>query len=272
MKLRYDVFPDVYAFREAITTRPTNGKFEGASQTADEDFAGMAYDKALTALTAGIPADVERMKRDVATFTAKTAPANKHRPINYYNGHSPNVPAAIMGLPKSMRKTIRTPQKTKIVTLIYSMGGLGSVSAEDLTESAITAVKLAAYLEVNGYRVNLYSCPSMAKEGSEVTACVIKLKDSKQPFDIGKLSFSMGNVAMFRRLGWRWRETQPDVTGNGWYYSYGATIYEHRESKEILQKMGVMTDSAYYFNIQDCGKVRYDPVKLAAHLGIIKGD
>lgn len=271
MKLAFDVFPDVYAFREAVTNRPFNGLFQNEAATRNEpDFMGMAYEKALTALTDGVPADVERMKRETARFTAKTAPANRRKTINYYNGYAPNVPAALMGLPKSMRKHVNRPAQSKVVTLIYSMGGLGNVKAETLTACACTAVKLAAYLEINGYRVNLYSCPSMAEVDGEAAACVIKLKDSRQPFDIGKISFSMGNVAMFRRLGWRWRETCTGLSSKDWYWGYGRTIYEHEKATELLQKMGVMTQNAYYFNIKDCKAAGQDAEKLAARLGIVK--
>ena len=271
MKVRFDVYPDVYAFRESITTRRNTGKLSNESQTAGSDWAGMPYEQAVKALTEGVPADVERMKKDVAEFTAKTLPATKHRPKNHYYGRSPNVPAAIIGLPKSMRYTERVPQKSKIVTLIYSMGALSDVSAEDLTNAACAAVKLAAYLEVNGYRVNLYSCPSMAEHSGEVAACIIKLKDSKQPLDIAKLSFSMGNVAMFRRLGFRWRETCPTITGY-WGSMYGATIYEHGKALKVLQEMGISTENTHYFNMKDCKRAGFDAVKLAANLGIIKGE
>jgi len=51
----YDNFSDVYAFRAAIQTRPDNGKAKHASREGDRDFAGMPYDKAVEALTDGLP-------------------------------------------------------------------------------------------------------------------------------------------------------------------------------------------------------------------------
>ena len=267
-KLIFDNFSDIYAFRAAITSRPNNGKCGNDSRNAEADFAGMPYEQALDCLVKGLPEQNERFKDVLRKFSAQTARTNKNRPINYYNGYAPNVPAAIIGLPKSMRKVQKTPQKTKVVTLIYSMGALGSVPAEDITESGITALKLVIALEKSGYRVNLFACPSMAKAGGEIAACVIKLKDAKQPLDIGKISFTMGNVSMFRRLGFAWRETVPGLMSGEWRCGYGSTIYDHETALENLQKMGMKTQNTYYFNVADCRRAKFDYLRVAKSIGL----
>lgn len=268
MNLVFNNFRDIYEFRTAITSRPNNEKCGHNSRNANDDWAGMPYDNALEALTVGLPDMTEQFKTEVKRYTAKTLVDNKRRPINYYNGHSPNVPAAIIGLPKSMRKTVKTPQKTKVLTFVYSMGALGNVDADVITNAGLTAAKLVVALESYGYRVNLYACPSMAKCGNDVATCIIKLKDAKQPLDVAKIAFTLGNVAMFRRLGFAWRETVSGLKSRDWWGSYGQTIYDHGEALELLKQLRVDTKDIYYANVMDCKKVRFDAIKLAQTLGI----
>lgn len=267
-KLVYDNFPDVYAFRTAIQTRPDNGRASTHSRTNGEDFSGMPLEKAYDALTDGLPEAADKLKRDLNRFKAVVSGTlTQRRPINYYNGHSPNVPAAIIGLPKSMRKVTKTPSKVKTVTLFYNSSANCNVTASTLEKAGATVLQLTYWLELNGYRVKFVLCPYLAKEGDETAVCNVLLKDYRQPLDILKLSFSITSVSMFRRLGFRWIETVPNLQNN-WAWGYGQQITEKEKALKMLGKTGQNTENAYFIMVDDCKSAGFDALKLAERLGI----
>ena len=269
--LIFDNFSDVFAFRAAIQSRPDNGKASNDSRTCSRDFAGMPLDKAYQAMTDGLPEVAERLKRDLTKFKAQVSGnIPQRRPINYYNGHSPNVPAAIIGLPKSMRKVVKTPSKIKTVTLFYNSSANCNVKASTLEKSGSAVLQLAYWLELNGYRVKFVLTPYLADNDGEKAVCNILLKDFRQPLDILKLSFSITSVSMFRRLGFRWIETVPGLE-TSWAWGYGRQVGDKSECLELLRKTGQNTDNAYFIMVKDCENADFDAIKLADRLGIKVG-
>lgn len=272
-KFFFDNFNDVFEFRAALTSRPNNGKGDDASRNNDNDFAGMSLTDAYETLTNGIPDVVTRLKREVTRFQAKTASnLNQRRPINYYNGHSPNVPAAIIGLPKSMRKVTKTPSKVKTITLFYDVNVPWTVKSADLEKAGFSVFQLVYWLEKCGYRVRLTVCPCCTQSNGnhEVkVVCSVLLKDFRQPLDMLKLSFPLTSVSMWRRLGFRWIETVPNLTGN--WSAYGNKIEGREPRMELLRKAGQNVDKGYYIQYDDCSAVNFDPIKLADRLGIKVG-
>ena len=270
-KLIFDNFGDIYAFTNAIKTRKDNGKASRSSHTGGEDFAGMPFEDAAKAVTDGLPDAANKLKRELTRFQAKAAQTiPQRRPINYYNGHSPNVPAAIIGLPKAMRKTVKTPSKVKTLTLFYNSSANCNITAEQLENSGSAVLQLTYWLELNGYRVRFMLTPYLAEESGEKAVCNILLKDFRQPLDILKLSFSITSVSMFRRLGFRWLETVPGLEKN-WSCGYGRQIREKHKAVDLLGKTGQDTTSGYFVMVDDCIAVNFDPVKLADRLGIKVG-
>jgi hypothetical protein len=231
----------------------------------------MPLDDAFAALTDGLPEVADNLKRELNRFKAVVSgQLTQRRPINYYNGHSPNVPAAIIGLPKSMRKVTKTPSKVKTVTLFYNSSANCNVSAETLENSGKAVLQLTYWLELNGYRVKFVVTPYLADECGEKAVCNILLKDFRQPLDVLKLSFSITSVSMFRRLGFRWLETVPGLE-ESWAYGYGRQVRNKSEALKLLQKTGQNTDNAYFIMIEDCVNVDFDALKLADYLGIKVG-
>lgn len=270
MNLIYDNFADVYALREAIQTRPDNGTAGHSAKSNSEDFAGMPLEKAYEALTDGIPEVVERLKRELVRFNVKNANAiNQRRPINYYNGHSPNVPAAIMGLPKSMRKNVRTPSKVKTISLYFDPCIPCSIDASALEKSGFAVFQLVYWLEKCGYRVKLTVVPVNTGDNkdkhTEYGCCTVLLKDYRQPLDMLKLSFSLTSISMWRRLGFKWIETAPGMKSN--WYAYGRLI-DKETRLNCLKEAGHDLTNAFYINHYDCREVDYNAVELAKKLGI----
>ena len=262
-KIFADSFRDVFAFRDAINTRKDNGTCRDSSKTGSRDFAGMPYDEAVQRVTDGLPEVADSLKRELTKFAAaKTGNINQRRPVNYYNGHSPNVPAAIIGLPKSMRKVVKTPSKVKTIRIFYQVSVNCDINSDDINKAGAAVLQLVYWLEIQGYRVELVIVNYCASDGGKNRAvCTICLKEFKQPLDILKLSFSLGSVSMYRRLGFRWLETVPGLRGD-WARGYGSQIGNKTEALKLLNAAGNNTDNSYFINYNDCKNADFDAVKL----------
>ena len=263
IKIFSDNFRDVFAFRDAITTRKDNGTCRDSSKTGSHSFAGMPYERAVQCVTDGLPEVADKLKRELTRFAAtKTGNLNQRRPVNYYNGHSPNVPAAIIGLPKSMRKVVKTPSKVKTIRLFYQVSVNCDINADDINKAGAAVLQLVYWLELQGYRAELVLVTYCASDGGKNRAvCTICLKEFKQPLDILKLSFSLGSVSMYRRLGFRWLETTPGLKGD-WAWGYGCQLTDKNKALKLLNDAGNNTDNSYFITFNDCKNADFDAIKL----------
>lgn len=266
----YENFDNIYKFMDIIEKRPNNGKFGQSSQKESSDgWSGTrTYKEAVEQFSNGLPETCERMKKSLERFKANAnVSQNKARPRNYYHGYTPNIPAAIMGLPKSMRQIERTPQKVKAISIMYDASANCGTSADTLNKAGCTVLELVYALEVKGYRVRLDLLPFTSKDGEEVV-CAITLKDWRQPLDLLKLSFPLTSPAMFRRFGFKWAEGIPGVEKH--FCSYGRTLTKDA-CRKLMEAHGVKTDNAYFIDVRDCQKADFDALKVADALGIKRG-
>jgi hypothetical protein len=267
----YETFPDIYKFMRSIDSRPNNGKF-GTSATKLDDGDGWrgtrTYEDAVSQFENGLPETAERMKKSLGAFKAQSNIVTaKARPRNHYYGYTPNVPAAIIGLPKSMRRVERIPQKTKTIGLLWDCCECCGVSAETLRKSGEAVLQLVYVLEMRGYRVRLDCAPFTGNSSNRDFLVIINLKQYGQNMDILKLSFPVTSPAMFRRFGFKWAEGVPDVKG-GEVYGYGVHLSK-AQINAILEKRGYDTKAAYTISVNDCKSADFDPLTMAQNLGII---
>lgn len=149
----------------------------------------------------------------VSRLMGKILAANPIRikPVRYgIAGAVPNVPRAIAGNPLNMR----IPDKAKaskrpIITLINNTAAhCGHDSDEFLNRAAVVAA-LIDRLEGAGYACDVVSFAA-ANSGYDFFGggdlgdlqfiCGVKVKDSNQPVDIGRLAFGLGHPSFVRRL------------------------------------------------------------------------
>lgn len=269
-KVYFERFDNIYRFMDTIEKRPNNDSFGTSSQNKDkEKWAGTeTYNEAVEQFSNGLPETAERLKQSLGQFKAKSnITTNKVRPNNHYYGYSPNVAAAIIGLPKSMRRIERQPQKTKTIGILWDCCENCGTTAETLRKSGETVLQLVYALEVRGYRVNLDCTPFASNDGNRDFVAIINLKQYGQHLDILKLSFPVTSPAMFRRFGFKWAETVPGVTG-GKVWGYGHTIKNNR-IMTILSEKGYDTKSTYRISVNNCEEASFDALEVAKTLGII---
>ena len=270
MAIYYERFDNIYKFMDTITKRPNNGKFgDSSAKKSDDGWSGTrTYEEAVQQFSNGLPETAERLKSALGAFKARSnIVTNKHRPKNHYYGSAPNVPNAIIGLPKSMRIVERTPQKTKTIGILWNCCQNSGVEADTLRKSGETVLQLVYALEVKGYRVQLDCAPFTGHDEGRDCVVLINLKQYGQHMDILKLSFPVTSPAMFRRFGFKWAEGIPGFTGPS-VWGYGSHLKKEKLS-DILSKQGYDTKSTYQISVNDCKKAGFDPLKVAEVLGII---
>lgn len=166
-----------------------------------------------------------------------------------------------------MRQVQRIPQKVKALSLYYDCTMNADTKASTLRAAGITVIKLVHLLELYGYRVELNLLLFTGGVGTENALCKIQLKDWKQPLDLLKLSFPVTSPAMFRRFGFKWLETVPDLTSGDFRNGYGRHI-DKDEAKAELRRTGIKIDNAHFITVSDCSEADYNPFEVAKKLEI----
>jgi hypothetical protein len=269
-KLYYESFPDIYRFMDTIDKRPNNDKFgHSSTEKRTDDWAGTkTYEEAVSQFSNGLPEVAEKLQAALTQFTAKAnIVTQKRTPRSHYYGYAPNIPAAIIGLPKSMYHIHKIPQKTKTIGILWNSCQNCGVKANVLQQAGESVLQLVYMLERKGYRVQLDCIPFSGNEDGRDFVAVINLKQYAQHMDILKLTFPVTSPAMFRRFGFKWAEGVPNVTG-GTVWGYGCHLSKNK-LLPILAKQGYNINSTYCIDVNDCRNNEFDPMKIAESLGII---
>lgn len=269
-KLYYESFPDIYRFMDTIEKRPNNKMFGESASKVDESawYGTKTYDEAVQQFSNGLPEVAEKMKAALTQFTAKAnIVTTKRTPRSYYYGYAPNIPAAIVGLPKSMYQVQRIQQKTKTLGILWNSCQNCGVEADTLRQSGESVLQLVYMLERKGYRVQLDCIPFSGNDSDRDFVLIINLKQYAQHMDILKLTFPVTSPAMFRRFGFKWAEGIPNVTG-GTVWGYGSHLSKKR-LLPILEQQGYNIKSTYCIDVTDCQENNFDPLKIAESLGIV---
>lgn len=272
-KVVFEQYDNIYKFMDIIETRKNNGIFseEHSKREGKRDWRGTdTYKEALELFASGIPDEADKLKRSLNTIKNNSSASSPKRiPQNYYYGYAPNIPAAIIGLPKSMKRVHNTPQKVKTVSIFYDGTMNAGTDGETLEQAGETILQLVYLLEVQGYRVALSQFCFAANYDEENAICSILLKDWKQHFDLLKLSFPLTSPAMFRRFGFRWIETLPNISNRGWDYGYGHHLHKS-DLLPILEKQHLNLQTSFVIGVPECKDASFDAVELGKSIGLIK--
>lgn len=253
--------------------RPNNKVFNGKStshEKGDKDFYGTSsFEEAMDLFNNGWSEKAEEIRKDFVKFERaqeRNVSYQKSRPTAAVVGFAPHVPNAILGLPNSMIYTERTPMKAKVVRLIHNQTMNAGTSEKTIMNAGLTVLKIAYSLERKGYRVRIDVNPMFTQSGSETACALVCVKDWRQPIDIKKVAFPIAHPSMFRRLGFRWLESTPDLKESGFRYGYGSAVNDAKRAKKILGDK--MEDTDYFVDVNICARNDFDPAKTAEAIGI----
>ena len=273
MALKFEKFDNLTVMMRELESRKNNPHMVAAnsSHRIGGNFTGTeTWEEAESLLLNGWEEPLEQLKRGVGQNIKTNVTRSKAIPSTGIVGYAPCVPNAIIGLPNSMITTQRTPSKVKAVSLTYSVGVNCGWSTEEMTEAGIAALNVVNDLELQGYRVALnVEILSVQKSGERLCACV-KVKDWRQPMDLKKIAFTVANPSMLRRFGFRWLETTPLMTKDGFEWGYGEPLSnnEYETHLSIVRDSGYISKNEFFITAAMCRAEDYDTGRIMDRAGM----
>lgn len=267
-------FDSINQMLSAINTRKENSVFAGShltSKSSDHSFTRTrSFDESMTLITNGWDEPLEEIKKGVANGFKSNATLSKSRPQTGIVGYAPCVPNAILGLPNSMIMTEKTPSKVKAVTILFSMSVTANYSQNDILKSGIVVLNIVNELELAGYRVKLDVEFFGSASGRDVCSARVNVKDWRQPLDLKKLAFPISHPSMFRRFGFRWVETQPNLKNRDYRYGYGSSNWksDYETALRDFKESGMLDNNEYLITTYLCVEERFDRDKIIERCGL----
>lgn len=221
-------FSNLDGLRAYLDTAPENQVFKGrdcGSFTGSERFTGTeSYEAANVLLRDGDEKSAAALKTATAARVKTLGEGRRTRRYASVCGGAASVPAALMGLPKSMIRTEKVTYKdSKVLNVCYNGSASYDISADELKDTAAALMGALMGLEKNGYRVNLYVYfgSECSARGGHYDTCnmFVRIKDSAQYLDIKKTAYPLVNPSMLRRHFLRFVETAPGL--KNLYFSIG---------------------------------------------------
>lgn len=177
-----------------------------------------SYDEACEFLHNGYQPSVEKLKERM-----KANYVGEGKRITFNNdvvGYAPIVPLAMKGVPQSMLNHKMKPIKAKVIDVFYDISVTCGVSNEKILNNGSNLLSAIIGLEQEGYKVNIYAIQAYSGS-SDCDMLIIKIKDSRQPMDLKRMSFPLTHTAFFRVIGFDWYSKVP---GGKYRSGYGHTL------------------------------------------------
>ena len=168
-----------------------------------------------------------------------------------------------MGLPNSMINVKSIPQKVKAISLVVGITENCGTDTKEFIKSGIAALGVVNSLELQGYRVNLKVACKVSRMCDERVFCTVTVKNYRDHLDLQKLCFPLAHPSMFRRFGFKWMETVPELKNTGWSCGYGQSYHDYKEFKELF-----LSENEYFIDLKTTRDCDYDPEAIIKHLNI----
>jgi len=176
--------------------------------------------------------------------------------FNDVYGYIPNVPNAVMGLPKAMINVKKDTKKQKVIKFLIDTTVNCGTNSSQMTEFFTKVVARIALLEKKGYRcrIEIFNQYAEPNEKKTIVACAIKVKDEKQLFDIKRMSFVISHVGFFRVFGFAWEDCVKDSVDYDDYHCYGlgqALYYwSNDEKQKVIENTRSLNEQCVYINFK----------------------
>lgn len=266
-------FESISQFLNTINSRQKNNvmRYENSSETGSDSFTGTkSYKEATELLEKGWDSVLPKIKEkfEVAVKHNENGAINRRRTCNHVVGYAPNVPNAIMGLPNSMIYQHKEPQKVKVVSIVYAPDANCGTDADTFIKAGIVVLNIVNKLELQGMRVKLMITPMDSYSNHTFVSCTVDVKDYREQLDLKKIAFPIANPSMLRRFGFKWLETFPELTEDGFSGGYGRTISGDNDHKADLVKGGIIKDTDYFMSLGQIEDLRFDVDAVMKAAGI----
>lgn len=173
-------------------------------------------------------------------------------------GYAPHVPNAIAGIPQSMIAQKKIEQHAKVVTIVYDGGAHSYVDAERFVKAGRNLLDVVIMLELQGYRVRVDIQDAFCTN-KEKAMCRITVKNHRQPINPLKISYLLLHPSFFRRQGFKWLETTPELTNDTFAEGYGHPLYfqvnsngaSTDEIRDYLKERGLLDSGTFFTNFYE---------------------
>ena len=254
-------FDGVQKFLGTIGNRTANTVFAGHSLSSNEEGRSFtltsSYKESEELMASGYAEGLKDLKKSKGCKIQTASNSVKSIPHTSVVGFVPNIPNAIMGRPDTMISTERVKMKSKIVRIMYDCGAACSVEAQKFVTAGKNLLDLIIMLELQGYRVHLDVCLIYA-EKKQKGFCRIKVKDYRQAINPLKISYPLLHPSFFRRQGFRWLETCPEITEKNFSSGYGYPLRNCNPNgkstdacRSFLKSEGLLPDGYFFTNMYE---------------------
>ena len=251
-KFVIEKFNSIDEYVKTIGKRPVNKVFAGESLSSEKkgtsEFAATAtYQDSVALIERGFSEGLDKMMSSNGERVNFKARSSRALPSSSPVGYAPIVPNAILGLPNSMISKKTVQMKTKVVSIWYDMGASCGVHSQEILKAGRHLLELIDMLEKQGYRVELrvgnFFCGS-----KEICAPFVKVKTDKQPMNPLKIAYPILHASFFRRQGFKWLETSPQVTDGGLAWGYGTPLRHdyNGDRRKYLRENKVIDDNCFF--------------------------
>lgn len=236
-------FSSLDEFYRYINETPTNDAFKNAilssQRTNGNGWSGTStFEEACNLFINGWDKKTLELKQKL-DFEEHKEPQMTYKNIQSVQGYHPIVPLYLMGVPNNMVTKKMVPLKKKVITIDKTIAYAYNVSANQIMEEAVKAVRIINRLERQNYRINLNLVCISERNGVGI-GLKIKLKSANESLNISKLTFPLIHPSMLRRLFLRFVEVNPH-TIRGFTVGYGAPL-SGKEVKDLFVKDGTYKD------------------------------
>ena len=267
-------FDSLDDYLRIISSRPVNSVFAKLDELSSEkkgtkEFAATkTYEESVEIINNGFKEGLEKLMNNGGERLTYRSCSSKALPQAGVVGFAPIVPNAIIGLPNSMISTKRIPIKTKVVSIWYDITASCGVHSDSIARAGQHLMELIMMLEQQGYRVELRVASSYCEKDS-VAMSVVKIKTDRQPMNPLKLAYPLIHASFLRRQGFKWLETNPNITEDGYRWGYGHALFHHvtdMTTREYMKHHKVIADNCFYTDYYEAEK--YSAKELMERMGL----
>lgn len=272
-----ETFNGVNEFLNVIGKRSPNVVFKGgdlSSESGSQCFTMTKdYAESEQLMATGYKDGLNNLKKSKGVKITHTSNVRKNIPQTGVVGYAPHVPNAIAGIPQSMIAQRKIEQHAKVVTIVYDGGAHSSVDAERFVKAGRNLLDVVMMLELQGYRVRVDIQDAFCTN-KEKAICRITVKNHRQPINPLKISYLLLHPSFFRRQGFKWLETTPELTNCTFVAGYGRPLYfqvnsdgaSTNEIREYLKERGLLESGTFFTNFYEAEN--HSAEELVALMGI----
>lgn len=260
-----ETFNGINEFLNVIGKRSPNVVFKneelssecgGASFTMTQNYA-----ESEQLMATGYKDGLNNLKKGKGVKITHASNVRKNIPQTGVVGYAPHVPNAIAGIPQSMIFQRKIEQHAKVVTIVYDGGAHAEVDAERFVKAGRNLLDVVMMLELQGYRVRVDIQDAFCTN-KEKAVCRITVKNHRQPINPLKISYLLLHPSFFRRQGFKWLETTPELTNCTFADGYGRPLYFQVKSggastdeiREYLTERGLLESGTFFTNFYEAEK------------------